>query len=195
FDEALEHRKLAVAHDPLSPQIQASLGSPYLLAREYDKAIVLFRHSLEMDPNYAQGHFALGWALFHSGAVAEGIHHLEVRAEIAGQSADSLTDLAYVYARAGRVEEALEIRGRLEQEKHSRYISPFKFARISIGLGDHDEAFRLIEEAYLQRSNYLTGIVTDPTLDPIRDDPRFRDLLRRMDLEEIARSVESGQRS
>jgi eukaryotic-like serine/threonine-protein kinase len=195
FEEALDHRKMAVAHDPLSPQIQASLGSPYLLAREYEKAIALFRHSLEMDPNYAQGHFALGWALFHSGATEEGIHHLEMRAEIAGQSADSLADLAYVYARSGRTEEALEIRERLEQVKRSRYISPYKFARISIGLGDHDEAFRLIEEAYLQRSNYLTGIVTDPTLDPLRDDPRFRDLLRRMNLEEIARAVESHRRS
>lgn len=191
FDEAVEHRKMAVEHDPLSPQIQASIGSPYFLARDYDQAIALFRRAIEMDPNYAQGHYALGWSLLHSGRVDEGVQHLEIRNELAGQSADSLADLAYAYALAGRREEAVAVRDKLLLATRTRYISPYKFARIALAFGDHDEAFRLIGEAYRQRSNYLTGIATDPTLDPIRSDPRFLDLLRNMKLSDVAREIEA----
>ncbi len=91
-----------------------------------------------------------------------------------------LGHLGYTYGLAGKKAQALKVIEQLKQWSKRRYVAPYDIALVYIGLGEKDQAFAWLEKAYQAHSNDMSNLKADPTFDPVRSDPRFQDLLRRM---------------
>ena len=114
---------------------------------------------------------------------AEALAELETAASLARRGSMELTTLAYGYAITDRREKALAIRAELEERSRRQYVSPLAFARISTGLGEQDQVFVWLDKAVdAHDPNFLCGVF-DPLWDPLRSDPRYTQVLRRMRLE------------
>jgi tetratricopeptide (TPR) repeat protein len=101
--------------------------------------------------------------------------------------------LGRLYARTGRTDEALKILAQLRDASNNRYISPYDFALIQMGLGQKDEAIRSLEQAYEERNGYdIAFIKTDPLLDPLRSEPRFEALVQRVFAPKEATATSEG---
>jgi tetratricopeptide (TPR) repeat protein len=96
-----------------------------------------------------------------------------------------LGQLANVYAASGKRGKALRILDELMALSQQKYVSPTNFAIVYIGLGEKDQAFAWLERAYEERSTFLTELKVEPMFDSLRSDPRFQDLLRRMNLSQL----------
>ena len=90
--------------------------------------------------------------------------------------------LGHAYAQAGKRAEAIRVLEGLKQRSKQHYVSPYDFAIIYLGLGEKDKTFAWFEQAYQERSSWMPWLQVDPLYDPLRSDPRFKDLLRRMGL-------------
>ena len=168
--------------DPLAP---GPLGYAYFGARQYDRAIELYRRAIERNPSNAHGHFLLGEAYLAKGMYGEGVAELQkaVAIENAPERWNRQPMLAYGYAVSGRRDEAQKILDeQKELAKQGRYISPYNFAIIYTGIGDKDRAFEWLDKAYEEHSQPLEHVKSRPLFDSLRSDPRFTDLLGRMKL-------------
>ena len=91
-------------------------------------------------------------------------------------------DLGHLYALSGRRDQALKVIEELKGVSNRKYVSSFNIALIYVGLNDVDQAFQWLEKAYRERSDLLVYLKVDARVDKIRSDPRFKDLLKRLDL-------------
>jgi TolB-like protein/DNA-binding winged helix-turn-helix (wHTH) protein/Tfp pilus assembly protein PilF len=183
-EQALSELERARQLDPLSPVINAALGDGYLLSRQYERAIQQYRATLEFAPDYAGAKANLGWALVHLGHYDEAVPVFRDMGERAG--------LVYALAKAGQTslaqakgggatEESRDLKELLQAFK-ARKASPYDVATAYVGLGQKDRALQFLEKAYAERSIYLVLLNVDPALDPLRSNPRFRELVRRVGL-------------
>jgi len=179
--EARREMGLAQQLDPLSLFIAVDSNVPYYLAREYDRSIEQSRKVLEFDPSFYLAHYTVGWASIQKRDFATAYAEL--------QKARSLEDkpwiigtLGYAYAAAGDSKRARAVLKELNQLAQSRRVTPFWLAMIYMALGDKNQAFKLLDRCYEERSFWLGWLKTDPALDPLRSDPRYTDLLRRIGL-------------
>jgi tetratricopeptide (TPR) repeat protein len=169
-------QKRAVELDPLSFVLNYNLGRMYHFARDYDQAIHQFKRTIELDPDNTSPHTFLGLTYLQAETYEEGIAEIRFAHERASiQGKDWL--LAYVYALTSRQEEALQI---LEELDHLQFRPGIR-AIVCAALGDNDRAFQLLDEAYDMNSSWLFQL-NDPMYDPLRDDPRFDQLLQRLGL-------------
>jgi DNA-binding winged helix-turn-helix (wHTH) protein/TolB-like protein/Tfp pilus assembly protein PilF len=184
-DEALREMRLAQQLDPSSPLMTTSLGWALLFARQYDASIVELRKALDLDPNYQMARGSLELAFNASRKFDDMISLSESERAAAKARGErwASANLVYAYAQMGRKAQALQIAEDLREMCDERYISPFVMATAYIGLGDKDEAFKWLDKAYEERSNFLWLLKVYPYLDSLRSDPRFADLLRRVGLE------------
>jgi pentatricopeptide repeat protein len=97
--------------------------------------------------------------------------------------------LAHSYGKAGRTKEALQILDDLSKLAKQKYVAPHFFAGIHIGLGEHDRAIEFLERSYEERSHWVIYLHIDPSMDDLRNDPRFQDLLRRVGLPEHSDAI------
>jgi serine/threonine-protein kinase len=170
---------LAQQLDPVNPAIAVDVNLPYWFNRNYDECIAVSRKAVEMFPNFFLPHMTLGSALFVKGDHAEGIKELEKAREL--ENTPHLNgELAYLYARANRKEEARKILAELQEQSKTRYVAPYWIGMIHLGLDEKDETFKWFEKAYQERSWWLMFTKMDPMLDPLRSDPRFKDLISRI---------------
>ena len=184
FVDAINEEKRAVELDPLSLPNNRALGAAFYFARQYDQAIEQGRKTLELDPNFTQAHTDLGLDYIQKSMFEESIAETEKALAISPGNSGTLLDLGYAYAVAGRRAEAQKVLDQLNELSKQKYVSPRLMARMYVGLGEKDKAFAYLERSYEDRSmafGYGT-INVDPTFDPLRSDPRFADLLRRMNL-------------
>ncbi len=185
LDEAIAEEKRALQLDPLSLLINGSLALTFYEARQYEQAIEQEQKTLDLDPNYLIARMGLGLAYIQKSAYQQGIAELEKAVTISGGAAPALSNLGYAYARVGRKAEAQKELDKLEELAKKKYIPAGSRARIYAGLGDKDKTFQWLETAYAEHSiaGTLPGMIkVDPVFDPVRSDPRFTDLLRRMNL-------------
>ena len=105
---------------------------------------------------------------------------------ISGNDSETMSARAYALAAAGRADDARTIQGRLKEIAAESYVSPYSLARVHIGLGELDEAFECLERTYQERHGILTYLMVEPVFDRVRSDPRFIDLLRRIDVHPLA---------
>ncbi len=172
---AIQHARRARELDPLSIVIGANVGIIQLFTRDYDGSIEALRTTLEFAPDFA---FGQEWLII--AYVARGMH--EEAVEVAERFTRTQPEpghrvyLALAYAGAGRSDDA----HRVLEEVRMAPIDPFGVAQVYATLGDAGSAFEWLEKAFERRSLRLSWASVDPLLDPLRSDPRFEDLLRRI---------------
>jgi serine/threonine protein kinase/Tfp pilus assembly protein PilF len=181
FDEAIAEGKKSQQLDPLSLIINSDLGATYIFARQYDTAIEQLRKTLEMGQSFYYAHWRLGEALELKGSFQEAIAEYE-KARSLNDDPQVLALLAHVYAASGQREQALRSLDQMRETSRQRYVSAYSFALAYVGLGDKDQAFQWLEQAYQNRDWPMASFNVDPMLDNLRSDPRFADLLRRVGL-------------
>jgi len=182
FDEAFAEMRHAQAIDPLSPYLNSDAGWIHYFARQFDQAIEFYHRALEIEPNFALAHAYLGLAYERQGKHAEAIAELQRAVQLSGGSADMTAWLGYVYAMAGQPDEARRVLDELHKRARQQYVSLHNTAMIYAALGELDQAFAWLENAYERRAGWLHCLRVDPRLDALRRDARFADLLRRFRL-------------
>ena len=181
-EEALTEMKKAQELDPLSLIINADLGRTFYFARQYDQSLEQFRKTLDMDPNFALAHLWLGQVYEQRRTYEAAIVEFQKGISVFGGSSYALARLGHAYAVAGRRGEAQMVLNQLDELAKQKYVSPYDTAVIYAGLGEKDRAFAWLERAYEERSNSLDFLKVEPSLDPLRSDARFQDLIRRVGL-------------
>jgi len=179
-NEAIAEAKRAQELDPLSLMINATGGLVFFYARRYDEAIAQCRSTLELNSGFYPAHLFLGWAYEQEKLYADAISEYQKVIALEQGNPALAAHLARGYAAAGKRTEALNIISHLEELSKRRYVSPYAIAQTYAALGDPDQAFAWLEKAYEDRSNALQLLKVDPRVDRLRSDPRFQDLLRRM---------------
>jgi TolB-like protein/Tfp pilus assembly protein PilF len=180
FEEAFTELKRAIRLDPLSSVIQWALGFVYWMARRYDAAIEQFEKTLEFDPGFAWAHGLLAWAYVGESMWEPAITAANTGIQKLPSSTVLLATLGEVYAASGKGDEAQKILNQLQNPENRQYVSPYMLARIYIALGKNDDAFHWLETAYHTRAAAIAYLKVDAQLDKLRSDPRFRELMRRM---------------
>ena len=182
-DEADPHAKRAIELDPLSLLMNMTCALNFYVARKYDNAIAELHKVLEMEPNFVVARSVLGNVLVQKGLYEDGIREFEVAlglikgAETAEASVKAL--MAHAYARSSKRQDAMSL---LEEVKLVSTAPPYLIAGIYAALDDRDSAFEWLNNAYAQRDVHLVSLKVDPLLDPLRQDPRFADLVNRVGL-------------
>jgi TolB-like protein/Tfp pilus assembly protein PilF len=183
YTEAIGEDRKAESLDPLSLIISADLGDEALgPAGLYDQEMEQCRKTLEMDPNFAQAHMCLADSYVRKGMHKEAIAEFEKAIELSAGSLVYVSALGSTYARAGRRDDAIKILNELKARSKQGFVAPDNFASIYAGLGDKDQAFAWLEKAYEERTDAIIGVSAEPWFDPLRSDPRFQELLRRVGL-------------
>jgi len=181
FDDALREIRLARDLDPVSLIINTNVGNTLYWARRYQEAIVELQKALAFDAAFPATHTNLAQVYVQTHAYAEAIAEFK-KARLLGGVSLVEAYLAHVYAVSGQGGEARKLLDDLADPSRPTHISPFDIALVYVGLGDHDEAFAWLEKAYNERERDMLSLKVNPVLDPLRSDPRFVDLMRRVGL-------------
>jgi TolB-like protein/Tfp pilus assembly protein PilF/predicted Ser/Thr protein kinase len=181
FNEAIAEEMRAVELDPLSIPNNRNLGYTYYFARQYDKAIEQLQKTLDLDPSFVPAHTVLGSAYLQKSANQQAFAEFEKALSIAPGNTQALWRLGYADAVTGRKAEAQKVLDDLSKKK---YVPALAMGIIYTGLGQRDKAFQWLEKSYEEHdSGPFSFVKVYPIFDPLRSDPRFADLLRRMNLE------------
>ena len=184
-EQALVEAKKALELDPVSLTINLIVGARFYYMRRYDQAIEQYLRTIELDPSYFNTYRWLGWVYAQKGMYEEAIAAHQKAATHSGNHPSRVAELGHTYAVAGRRSEALKILGELLELSKQKYVQPERIAVIYIGLGEKDQAFEWLEKAFEEGGlGRLPFLKVAPEYDPLRDDPRFQDLLRRMNFPE-----------
>jgi serine/threonine protein kinase/Tfp pilus assembly protein PilF len=178
FDESIAESDAAKSLDPYSPVSDMNHGRALYYARRNDEAAEYFRRMIEQNSECPQCLHMTALVQLQQGLYGEAIATLEKLHE--KRPLHAAAALGYAYAKAGRHDDAIRMLRELEQS--SDPISPHEKALVYIGLGDRDQAFSMLEEAYDDRFAGLIYLTTDPIYDDLRPDPRFAELARRLKL-------------
>jgi len=184
YEKSIREHRRALELDPLSLSVNRNLGLALLMARQYDPAIEQLRKTLDMEPSFMLTRDYLGVAYLKKGMQKEAATECERAAAVLSASPYAFSTLGYVYAVCGKKAEAEGIIDRLKALAQQKYVSPRHVASVFAGLGKSDETFKLLKAACEDRSLQIgPGILADPTLDSVRQDPRFHELVRFMGLD------------
>jgi DNA-binding winged helix-turn-helix (wHTH) protein/TolB-like protein/tetratricopeptide (TPR) repeat protein len=183
FDESIAELKRAAELDPLSPLIRTEAGLPYFLAGRYDAAVAWNVGMLEIDPNLPQVQVNLAITYAEQGQLAKALTEFErVRQTDAGFKLNIGWLIVYAYAKAGDRAAAERTLRQTLNEAQGRYVYPYDAALAYGAMGEKDQAFEWLEKGYQERVAQMAWLRVDPRFKPLRDDPRFDDLLRRVGL-------------
>jgi TolB-like protein/predicted Zn-dependent protease len=182
LDEAVKEAERAVEQEPLSLINNAVLASAYIYARQYDKAVAQAQKTYDLDPGFPLARHWLGMSYVATQQYEKAI---SISQEVSTDSVSrwlAIVVLGHAYAKMGRRADAEKQIAELRDLAKTRYIRPYYIASIYAALGDKDNAFAELERSFQERDVYLNRINGDPFMDPLRDDPRFKTLLQRMNL-------------
>jgi TolB-like protein/Tfp pilus assembly protein PilF len=182
-EEAIKEILRARELDPLSPRINANVGLLFYYARKYNRALAELEKSTELFPEHSANYLYAGRVYAQMGRYEEAISSDEQSSELAGQSGELSTWLAYIYSLSGKRAEAQKRLSNIMEYSKQNFVPPINIARVYVGLGEKEEAFFWLEKGYSQNDAKLGNLKKDPTFDPLRSDPRYTELLRKIGLE------------
>ena len=184
-EEAIAEARRAQQADPLFQFASFVTGAVLLFARQWDPAVEQLHRAIALDPNFWFSHCYLGRAYEHKGRLPEAIAEFQRALEVEKGNSEILSGLGHAYAVSGKKAEAQKVLDHLKELSAHGWVAPYNVAVIYAGLGEKDQAFALLEQAYKDRSYYMTTyLATDERLDNLRSDPRFTDLSKRVGLPE-----------
>jgi serine/threonine protein kinase/tetratricopeptide (TPR) repeat protein len=183
--QAEETMLKALSLDPLSMLIHTCVGDAYYYAREYERSVVYYRRAVELDPRFDGAHTDLARSLEALGRFDEARREYEEGRRLSGGVAGPSFGLAHLEASCGNEAAARGILQELIAARSSRVVSPWGIAALHASLHDLDDAFRWLDVAVAEGAKGLIFLRVHPRLDPIRHDPRYQTLLRRVGLDTV----------
>lgn len=180
FEESIRHYETALELDPFSLQINMNLATTYYLRCEYDRAINHLLKTIELEPNYMPTHFVLGCAYIQQGRLAEAIAEFQLIYKLDAEAYLALGFMGYAHALAGQRAEAETLLSVLQDISQRKYVSPYSMLVIHLALGPEERVFEILEQLYEERNDWLVWLKVSPELKSVRNDPRFKDLMRRV---------------
>ena len=183
LDEAIREDEIAQGYAPLDLSIYFDFAFLYIYAGRYDQAIEKARKAIELDENYWGSHVTLGLAYERKRQFPEAIAELEKAHSLDSNNAWITGYLGYVYAAAGKKAEAQKVLDELKELSKQRWVSPLPIAIIYAGLNDKDQAFDWLNKSIEARS-LLALAKVEVAFDNLRGDPRYKDMLKRLNLPE-----------
>ena len=180
FEEAIAESKRAAELEPYSLIVKMELGGPYLYARRFDEAIKLYQEAIELEPNFPETRRTLGMAYSGKQMYDEAQKEFQKALNLSGGDPYCLALLAHASGLAGQKAEALSALENLKARSKSGYVSSYDFATAYIGLGERDQSLHSLQQAYEARDSMLVSLNVDWIFAPLRPDPRFQELLRKM---------------
>jgi TolB-like protein/DNA-binding winged helix-turn-helix (wHTH) protein/Flp pilus assembly protein TadD len=180
YDEAIAEMRKAENLDPLSLVINADLAELLVLAHSYDESILQSRKTIEMDPNFGLAHNHLAQAYLRKQMNDEAVAELQKAAQLSGGSPTCIANLARAYVASGKTSQAEKLLSELKKRSNPSHSFASEIAVIYVALGDTDQAIAWLKIGYEERFN--PGVLLRPGFDPLRSDPRFQDLVRRIGL-------------
>lgn len=180
FDEAIKHYETALELDPFSLQINMNLATTYYLKGEHKTAINLLNETIELEPNYMPTHFLMALIHIQEKRLAEAIAEFQLIYKLDEDAYLALGFMGYAHALAGELAEAETLLNILQDISLRKYVSPYSMLVIHLALGRKKRVFELLEQLYEECNDWLVWLKVSPELKGLRDDPRFKDLLRRV---------------
>lgn len=180
-DEALAAIQRGVELDPVSLITNSVLAFTSYMARHYDKAIEEEWRTLELDDQFAPAHWVLGMALEQKGQLRDAISEFQ-KATALDVHPIYMAALGHAYGVAGQREEALAILHNLAKVSKEKNVAWNEVAIVYVGMGEKEKALATLDTACERHDGQLNWLKAEPRLAPLRSDPRFADLLRRMNL-------------
>lgn len=184
FDEAASELKRALELEPLSMTIGGNLTAVYLRAGKKDLALEQAKKTSALEPNHPIARVWLSWAYIASGMYNEAISLGENTLETNPTDQDALVTVGSGYAKLGRRGDAENVINKLNDLAKSQYVSHYYLAILYASLGDKDRAIAELEKAFDERDRFCIEMKFDFFMDPVRDDPRFGEMLKRLNLPE-----------
>jgi eukaryotic-like serine/threonine-protein kinase len=178
--EAVQEIRRAQELDPLSLPINASVVYVFYLGRQYDEAIAAGKKTLEMDAVFPLTHQRLGLAYVQKKMYKEAIAEFQQAANNSNRAPLAITSLGHAFAASGNQLEAQRVLAELKELSQHRYVSPYGIAMIYAALGDKEQAFQWLERANDERNTELVFLKVDPRADPLRNDLRFQELVKKV---------------
>jgi serine/threonine-protein kinase len=184
-EEAIAALRRCLELDPLSVQFQHDLGWAFVYARQYDRTLDRFQKAIEMEPTFDQAYFGLGEAYLGKGLYAQAITAMQKMVDLTGASPYALRALGWAYGVSGQHDEARQVLETLQARATHERIDPTDFALLYAGLGEKARAVEWLHRAYEERAGswMLIWLKVGPWYDPLRAEPLFTDLLRKVGLE------------
>jgi len=179
-EEAVKEVKRAEELEPLSVSVKAHVAFILYFGRRYDEAVDAGKKAIELDASSSVAHQRLGSAYEQKGRFPEAVAEFKKAVDGSHRVQLAVSSLAHVFALAGERTEAERLLAELQARSKSEYVSSYLIAQIYIALGEKELAFKSLERAYAERSIDLVLAKVDPRLDPLRDDPRYLELLKRI---------------
>lgn len=180
FEESIRHYEIALELDPFSLQVNMNLATTYFLRGEYDRAIDLLTKTNELEPNYMPLHFVLGCTYIQQNRLAEAIAEFQFISKLDEEAYLALGFMGHAHALAGERAEAETLLNILEDISKRKYVSPYSMLVIHLALGPRERVYELLEHLYEERNDWLVWLKVSPELKGLRNDARFKDLLKRI---------------
>jgi tetratricopeptide (TPR) repeat protein len=177
FDESIREIEYAETLDPLSLIILTAHGRVLYFARKYDLAIEKYQQAISIEPNFLLAHVGLGYAYAQKSMVEAAHAEFQKAIDIGGRAPVLLGSLGFAEGLSGHRAEALKLLDELKEMSVRTYVQPAYPAAIHIGLDESGQAIKAIEEASLQKSDFIAFLGVEPAVDKLRSDPRFTRLL------------------
>ncbi len=182
LQQALEENSRTLALDPVSPLFNTTRAEIYYNARQYDAAIAQAQRTIEQYPNYWLAYIQLGSAYREKKMYADALKQFFKARELSSNHPVIIALYGHALALSGDAGGARKTLADLQHLASSRYVSSLYFAAIYTGLGDNRTALDWLDKAYKERTDRLVYLGVDPIADPLRSEPRFRDLMKRLHL-------------
>ncbi len=182
FDESEAEIKKALQLDPSSLIVNSDYGVTFYYSRRYDQSVEQYKKTLDLEPRFAVAHWQLSRAYREQKLYDDAINEVNQAIELSGRNPAFLSSLGYLYSMSGKKTEAEKILRELEAISKKQTVIPAIFIHIYIGLKDKKKAMEWMEKNFNERQPALIVLGIEPTYDFLRDEPRFQEMLRELNL-------------